>query len=581
MNNQDKKKYPLDNPRANIVSGDNKDNNDNKNNMEIIMEGLNKCFFTSKDKDLYQKRSYGFNSWFFDFKKITLNSIYINAFAEEFVKKYKNQYPFVIGGMEVSSINLIGAILQKMYDLNIPTRGFFVRKGRKKYDLLNLIEGDLKESDTVIIIDDGFNSGSSVIKVLEALKSFGNIRAVEFFCILSYKDTEYIKEFEKIYNIKINYLFYTGDILPALLKDREFVPHKYQNNIKLNPYKQKFRLVGEHPNLYYVIPKSGPVFYKDKIYYGLDNGAYRCVDRDGNIVWQFEILMKGELGKNIFSTAIIVNNKVCFGAYDGLLYCLDSKTGKLIWKNYDCDWIGSSPDYDSKNNRFVVGCEYGFWAKKGGVLSVDANTGETIWVYRGNKDYTHASPLYVKKYNYILCGSNSGDIVCLNAQNGDIVWQYKTTGDIKYKMTFDNKNIVYFADLDNNITALNINTGSIVWNYKMFFGSYCQPMLNNNVLYVTSFDKHVYALDATSGQLIWKTYLKARIFSTAFVYDNKVFVGNNEGVLYILNSKDGSVLGTQINGERITNKITISEDHKEIYVLDYANTLTSFILTDI
>jgi outer membrane protein assembly factor BamB len=460
---------------------------------------------------------------------------------------------------------LIGAISQKMTFLNMPINAFYIRKCRKKTGFLNMTEGEVKDLP-IIIVDDIINSGSSIIKCYNALSCFDKIPKIAF-AVLSYKNHKYYKEFESKYKIKIETIFELSEFRDELKLD---ILESPENKPIINKYKIKWIYKNDKPNYFYVNPKSFPLVYKNNIYYGKDGGEFVCISSEGMLLWSYTIPY-GSSGKTIFSTPAIHNNTVIFGAYDGNVYCLDCDTGRVNWVNFDCDWIGSSPDISIKNNLIYIGAEYGFWSKKGGLIAMEAETGELKWAFRDMPEYTHGSPLCIDQLSMVLCGSNDGFLYALDNKNGKLFWKLKCSGAIKHKPAFS-KGTIVVADHRGSVIAVS-KEGNKLWEYKMFFGSYCSPKIEGDNVYVTSFDKYIYCFDIRNGNVLWKDETDARIFSSAEIIKNKLYVGTNSGVLLEYDKNTGENISKQFFSERITNKIACSEKMDTIYVLDYVGNL--------
>ncbi len=89
---------------------------------------------------------------------------------DQFVKLIREKYPQaeVIAGVATGAI-AIGMLVAQ--ELGLPF--IYVRAKPKGHGLENLIEGDLKPSDKVIIIEDLVSTGISSLKAAEAISNFG------------------------------------------------------------------------------------------------------------------------------------------------------------------------------------------------------------------------------------------------------------------------------------------------------------------------------------------------------------------------------------------------------------------------
>ena len=533
-----------------------------------LREYVIKSFVSGQDSNFFTKsKTYEKGKWFFNFKKNICTSDFIDLYTEEFVSKYKSHYPFQVCGLESTALPLIGAIAQKMNSINMPINAFYIRKSRKKDGLLNIIEGKVLNTK-IISVDDIVNSGSTLIKQYEVLSKI-NKKIDIAFSVISYRDNKYYEDFYKKYKIKVETVFNLSEVREELNIDELEVK---EEKPKINKYKIKWMLNGDNFNYFYVNPKSSPIVYNNNIYYGRSDGKFLCVNADGIITWSHNINY-GAMGKFLFSTPLIYKNTVIFGAYDGNVYCLDTDTGKVKWVNFDCDWVGSSPDISIKNNLVYIGAEYGLWRKRGGLIAVSVDTGELVWAYRDMPEYTHSSPLCVDKLNMVFCGSNDGFLYAFDNKGGKLIWKVECGGSVKHRPAYS-EGLIVVADNINCVTAFDKN-GKKIWEHKMFFGSYCTPKILDGKVYVTSFDKYIYCLDLESGSLIWSNQTSSRIFSSVEIIDNNIYFGSNSGILYEMDKNIGEIISEQIFPERITDKVAYSKDLNTLYVLDYVGNLYS------
>jgi outer membrane protein assembly factor BamB len=64
---------------------------------------------------------------------------------------------------------------------------------------------------------------------------------------------------------------------------------------------------------------SSPTIAGDKVFFGSADGRVYCLDlRSGKMLWSFTI------GVSVMSTPLVTGNAVYFAAYDGRLYALTS-----------------------------------------------------------------------------------------------------------------------------------------------------------------------------------------------------------------------------------------------------------------
>ena len=118
-----------------------------------------------------------------------------------FVDKIKELYgiPDVIAGVATGAI-AHGVLVAEL--LNIPF--VYVRSASKTHGLTNQIEGDLKQGQNVVVIEDLVSTGGSSLKAVEALRNAG-AEVLGMLAIFSYGFDIAKENFEKA-NCKLNTL---------------------------------------------------------------------------------------------------------------------------------------------------------------------------------------------------------------------------------------------------------------------------------------------------------------------------------------------------------------------------------------
>lgn len=494
--------------------------------------------------------------WIMDFKAQALDSAFLQEYARCFWAAFTADFPgaLQIGGMESGAIPLVTGISVFAPEGRV-VNGFYIRKSRKKSDLANLIEGELSD-DPIILVDDILNAGHTMQKQIKILEEAGRQVTAIFVCI-RYRDPSAYQDLIAR-GIKVVSIFELNDF-------RETLP--VQNLIDTRPnlpetdrYKIDYRIrLTDKPNLYAVVPKSGPVLVGEHIYMGSDDGEFHCIrTTDGTRVWTYRVMF-GAAGKYIFSTPAVYRDKVIFGAYDGNLYCLNRFTGKREWVFIDADWIGSSPCVNEEDGLVYVGLEFSLPGKRGGVAAIDILTGELKWGNYSLSGLVHASPAYSKKHGLVVCGSNDHTFSALSAKTGKIVWQFQTSGEVKYGAVFDDvRNLVIFGSMDGGLYALRAKDGRLYHRFDARFGFYSTPVIAESCVIIGSLDKLVYCFDLSMKSKKWVFETGGRIFSSPVADGESVFIGANDGRLYEIDRASGQATAIVQLTERIVNRIQIS-----------------------
>src|SRR5262245_20124918 len=269
--------------------------------------------------------------WIIDLRSTLFRPDIMEAIADLFWSRMSTHLPFQICGLETGSVPLLAAILVRARALGIDVSGFVVRKERKSTGLGHNVEGEVADLP-VTIIDDIFNSGSSVRKVLAVLEEIGR-SATHVFTVVDYG----------------NYagrqlLAESGLQLEALFEPGQFgLGRGVQRSRPICRGRQiLWRFRGPPANPFNVVPRSAPVVCGDRVLYATDDGHLWCLrTTSGEALWAFKVQNQGI--KNIYSTPLVVGDQVFFGAYDGNVYAVDLASGREIWRNTAADWVGSSP----------------------------------------------------------------------------------------------------------------------------------------------------------------------------------------------------------------------------------------------
>jgi outer membrane protein assembly factor BamB len=499
------------------------------------------------------------SSWLFDLRNIFLKPASIDLITDIFWNIFEKEYPFQVGGQEVAAIPLISAIVMKSALIGKPVNGFFIRKSRKPIGLQKIVEGEINE-EKIILVDDLINSGTTVFRQTKTLGLLGK-KVDIFFTLINFRGEENIKKLEEN-NIKLVSLFELPDFGLSFSKNDE--------NIFKETFETIWRFESPNPQFHQRIPKSTPCLDKDKIYFGNDSGYFWALHQtDGTIAWKFKTGYAFQK-KYIYSSPAIHKKWIYFGAYDGNIYAINKETGKLKWKNFDADYIGSSPAISPSLNLLFIGCQYGFFNKKGGILALNLETGKKIWDYQ-IPSMVESSPAFCLQKNAVAIGSNGGFVYLFNASDGKLKWKFKTGGPIKASFCFNlERNLLLFGSYDKSIYALNIDSGKIEGKFSTMDIVYSTPTVLGKNVYFTSLDKNIYSLDIETGKLNWRFEVGGRIFSSPKIFNNKIYFGSTDGRMYEidLENKKKSYFQTL---ERITDDIVYNAETKRFFVTNYAN----------
>lgn len=291
---------------------------------------------------------------------------------------------------------------------------------------------------------------------------------------------------------------------------------------------------------------SSPVISDGLVYFGgLDSTVYALELTTGSVKWKLKT--NGE----IRSTLAINGDKIFLVGGNGVLSCIDKKTGKPVWRSlfdntalflaerrYDwADYYHSSPVINDNTIYFGSG--------NGIMNAVKAETGEVIWSFQAG-DIVHNTPVVDQANIYFGCFD--GYVYALNRHNGSLVWKFKSIGQQyfpKGEMQGSpaiGQGSVFIGSRDYNFYALSSKGGYSNWNRKFQAGWALSATVQDTVVYVgTSDDRILLALHASDGTELWRSPVKFNIFGGCAFTTKLVYVGTIWGKLYGIDRKTGAV----------------------------------------
>lgn len=513
------------------------------------------------------------SEWLFDSRSVSLEPEAQRIIADALWERLEPLLPAQIGGMETAAIPLVAALVAKSREMGKPVNGFYIRKSRKKSGLVKFIEGTLNDTP-IVLIDDLMNSGGSILHQVEILKEEGRtVRAV--IVLVRFREESYYQALHDA-GVRIIALFTLDDF--GLKMNESPKPALTQG------FRVRWRCAAPNPNFFYVVPKSAPAIDDTHVYFGSDSGWFWAIrKKDGSEAWKYKVGIHAK-GKSIFSCPLVYQGTVFFGAYDGNVYALDTTSGKRKWVCMEADWVGSSPDIAPELNVLFVGLEFGLWRKRGGIAAIDIHTGKKIWEYM-MPNYTHASPLFIRKHQQVAIGSNDGAVYLFDARTGTLLWKHETgalaekdldTGfspfDIKGRCAYDPKrDIVIATNIHGDVVAIHRKTGERFASFKADFGFYSDPVIHADSLLVANVNKLLYSINLDTFNIQWQWHADARIFATPIVVEGRIFIGSNTGRFVELSMNDGKESGRIQLAERIVNKTAYDPKEKLFFVPTLAN----------
>jgi outer membrane protein assembly factor BamB len=258
---------------------------------------------------------------------------------------------------------------------------------------------------------------------------------------------------------------------------------------------------------YYV---ASPTIESGNIYVGSGDGnIYAISSASQKVLWKYFT------GARVRSTPTVDGDALFVGNHNGFLFSLNKLTGKLIWKfetlgaslkiedyGYDRSAILSSPTV--KDGIVVFGCRDGL------LYAVETSSGKLKWKFDHDISWAISKPLIIGSSVYT--GTSDGHFVqSVNLQSGVEQWRLKTLSGVWASPTADESSI-YYADFAGWIYGADIAKGTERWRFRTSAAVYASPLLVGNILYCGSDDGYLYAIRLNEPSSIPPKVVRKAVF---------------------------------------------------------------------
>jgi eukaryotic-like serine/threonine-protein kinase len=235
--------------------------------------------------------------------------------------------------------------------------------------------------------------------------------------------------------------------------------------------------------------------------------AYDLID--GSTVWEASI-------GNVESALLLIGERLYAATVTGRLFCLDKKTGAIIWMyTVPADRmpvaIHSSP---ASNGEIVVfGCD------DGKLYAVNAKNGQMMWSVQTDASIVSSPVIYNEK---ALVGSAEGSFYAVDVKTGKTIWKTILTGKL-FSSAVD-RGSIYIGTSTKEMYCLNAASGAIVWKATLNGPVRSAPLISGTTVYIGCMDKMLYALDRITGKIIWSYQTAGRLASSPVIAGNHLLV---------------------------------------------------------
>ncbi len=227
------------------------------------------------------------------------------------------------------------------------------------------------------------------------------------------------------------------------------------------------------------------------------------------ILWKTHIGIQGYLNNPIISGnhVFVTSSGNVHNIPDNLdgVYCLDSKTGTIVWHhqtNNDANGIAYSDEM-----VFVTGDD-------GFLSAYHAQTGAKVWSLKRNGTI-YCQPLVVD--NLVIIGDKDGHVIAVRKQTGSIAWSYKAASSAVRSAIASDGAYLYAAFVEGKVSCLGL-AGNLIWEENLIIPGqqgprpveiYAAPTIIDDLLIIpyardTTYGfPAVYCLNKINGSVMW------------------------------------------------------------------------------
>ena len=304
---------------------------------------------------------------------------------------------------------------------------------------------------------------------------------------------------------------------------------------------------------------SSPVVDGDTLYVGTMDGDFRAIELEsGAKKWDFELVGE-EDRRAVYGQPAVLDGKVYFGGYDGVLYALTQDGGGLWDREVgDISPIVGGPAV--ADGKVMIG------SSDGSLYAFDAEDGSLEWTFpTGNRVWS--TP--VAEDGVVYFGSLDHNVYALDVVDGKEKWRFFAGGGVTARpLLHDGR--VYIGSFTSVFYALDAETGAVVWRFdgadSWFWGG---AAVGGDLVFAPSLDGNVYALDRGSGELAWSLPTKGGVIGAPAVVSGRLVAGSSDGRVWLRELGGGDVRSCDI-GSKIRSSITAHGDLLLVAVTDHS-----------
>lgn len=210
------------------------------------------------------------------------------------------------------------------------------------------------------------------------------------------------------------------------------------------------------------LPNTG--FTSKGVVFGTEEGNILCYD-----IFSFEMIWKNKISNRpLISNPLVINDKVFIKDSASTVFCVNAKSGILIWK-FD---LNRNEAVNNYTKIFTNGKNVFILTATGELLAIDLMLGKKVWLTKLPDVIPH-----------LELSENKQELILMN-KKGEIIFISSSDGKEKNKTEFKKNGIINFCyDSKSNLTLIALPDGSI---YRLDINQHLYELLNADDSPITS-----------------------------------------------------------------------------------------------
>lgn len=276
--------------------------------------------------------------------------------------------------------------------------------------------------------------------------------------------------------------------------------------------------------------KGSLCIYDNKVYIGNTDDLLRCLDAEtGRVVWALNT------GRDLDSSPCVVDGRLYIAGENGYARCVDPLTGREIWKTF-MGGIGPGTvpgSNGSETSPAIDAGDYFSATYDGDLFCIDARDGRVKWKANTHDD-TDASPVCANGFVYAAAEEKASNLYCFEREKGREVWRYTANKAGYWSTPAVVGNRLWVGGDDRLLHCVDARSGALVWQFRTGAAVWSSPAVVDGKVVFGSRDANLYCVDAESGREVWRLALDGRIISSPCIVGGLIWIGSATGWIYCI-----------------------------------------------